>query len=155
MKVWDPSGYAKLKEDVILVLCDLEMYFPPAFFDVMTHLLVHIVEELDLYGPVSAHWMYPLERYMKLLKDHVWTYYRPEASMALGYIKDETMGFLTEYMGEFEHVKSRVWKAHEEEETIAVVLEGAATRLHITRNVRDVAHEYVLQNTLLMAPWCE
>jgi hypothetical protein len=33
-----------------------------AFFDVMTHSTVHVVQELDTYGQVHSRWMYPIER---------------------------------------------------------------------------------------------
>lgn len=155
VKVWDPAGFNKLKEDAIYVLCDLEIYFPPAFFDVMTHLVIHAVEDLGQYGPVSTRWMYPLERYMKLLKGHVRTYYRPEASMALGYIKDETLGFLTEYMAGIEGATTRVWEIEEDDGVTGEVLEGGSTVLWLTREARDLAHLYVLQNTELMQPWWE
>jgi len=72
-RVWDPADLEGLRKDVISTLCQLEMHFPPAFFDVMTHLLVHLVDELDICGPVHARWMCPLERYLKLLKNHVCT----------------------------------------------------------------------------------
>jgi Domain of unknown function (DUF4218) len=153
VKVWDPKDYTKLHSDVIYLLCDLEIYFPPAFFDVMTHLIVHAVEELGQYGPVNGRWMYPMERYMKLLKGHVRTYYRPEASMALGYIKDETLGYLTEYMAGYQHVRTRVWHSEEDDGVIGEVLEGGYTQLHLTTRIRDLAHEYVLRNTELMQPW--
>ncbi len=153
VKVLDPTQLPKLKEDVAYLLCDFEIYFPPAFFDVMTHLLIHVVEDLEQFGPVSARWMYPLERYMKLLKAYVRNYRRPEASMALGYIRDETLGFLTEYMAEYQHVRTRVWNADEEEGVIGEVLQGAVTRKKITLEQRDMAHQFVLQNTKLMQPW--
>jgi Domain of unknown function (DUF4218) len=153
VKVWDPSQYSKLHSDVSYLLCDLEIYFPPAFFDVMTHLLIHVVEEVGHYGPVRARWMYPLERYVKLLKGHVRTYYRREASMALGYIKDETLGYLTEYMADYQHVKTRVWQSEEDEGVIGEVLEGGSTQLTVPIQIRDMAHEYVLRNTELMQPW--
>lgn len=155
VKVWDEAEFLQLTEDVAKLLCDLEIYFPPAFFDVMTHLLVHVVEELHEFGPVSARWLYPLERYMKLLKGHVRTYYKPEASMAKGYIKDETLGFLTEYIAEYDHVKTRVWNSDEEEGVIGEVLEGVATTKNLSRPIRDLAHEFVLHNTVLMEPWIQ
>ena len=62
----------------------LKKKFPPTFFDVMTHFLVHLVEELDTCGPIHARWMYPMERYLKTLKDYVRNHARPEASMAEG-----------------------------------------------------------------------
>jgi hypothetical protein len=40
----------------------LEMEFPPSFFDIMMHPPYHLVEELNLCGPVSTRWMYPIER---------------------------------------------------------------------------------------------
>lgn len=153
VKVWNPADFIKLREDVAYLLCDMEIYFPPAFFDVMTHLIIHAVEELDQFGPVTTRWMYPMERYMKLLKGHVGTYYRPEASMALGYIKDETLGYLTEYMAGFDHVKTRVWQSEQEDGDIGEVLEGAGVPKKLSRQQRDLAHQYVLQNTMLMQPW--
>jgi hypothetical protein len=42
-----------------------------AYFDVMTHLVVHIVEELDMCGPVHTRWMWPMVRYMKALKGYI------------------------------------------------------------------------------------
>src|SRR5450759_3138053 len=118
-KVWDPKNMLQLKRDVAETLCQLEMHFPPAFFDVMTHLLIHVVAELDLFGPVHARWMYPMERYMKLLKLHVRTMYRPEASMANGYINDETLGYVAEYMD----VRPKMWDADEKDDVGGEVLE--------------------------------
>jgi len=39
----------------------LETIFPPSFFNVMEHLLVHLAEEAELGGPVQYRWMYPFE----------------------------------------------------------------------------------------------
>ncbi len=52
-----------LKQDLALTLVLLEWEFPPSFFDIMTHLLVHLVEELELCSLVHIGWMYP--RYNK------------------------------------------------------------------------------------------
>jgi hypothetical protein len=35
------------------------MIFPPALFDIMIHLPVHLAEEAKLGGPVCYRWMYP------------------------------------------------------------------------------------------------
>jgi hypothetical protein len=42
--------------------------------------------------------MYPVERYMKTLKGYVRNMAQLEASMAEGYLKDECLGFVTEYL---------------------------------------------------------
>jgi hypothetical protein len=36
------------KEDVAMTIYMLEMVMPPSFFDVMTHLVIHLVKELNL-----------------------------------------------------------------------------------------------------------
>ena len=52
-------------------VCQLEMYFPPSFFDIMVHLIVHIVYEIKMCGPVFLRSMYPFERFMGILKHYV------------------------------------------------------------------------------------
>lgn len=61
------SDLVKLEENIILILCKLEKIFPPAFFDVMVHLAIHLPREVKLGGPVHYRWMYPIERYVKVL----------------------------------------------------------------------------------------
>ena len=75
----------------------LEIHFPPSFFDVMTHLVYHLVDELDVCGLVSSRWMYHVERYMKTLEQYVRNMARPEACMAEGYARDECLRFITKY----------------------------------------------------------
>ncbi|XP_071708870.1 uncharacterized protein [Rutidosis leptorrhynchoides] len=50
--VIDPDVLDEYQRDIILTLCELEMYFPPSFFDVMVHLVSHIVGEIKACGPV-------------------------------------------------------------------------------------------------------
>ena len=56
------SELEKLEEHIVLILCKLERFFPPAFFDVMVHLAVHLPREAILGGPVQYRWMYPIKR---------------------------------------------------------------------------------------------
>ena len=48
--------------NVVVTLCRMEKLFPPSFFTVMVHLIVHLTEEAKLGGPVLYRWMYPIER---------------------------------------------------------------------------------------------
>ncbi|XP_071688567.1 uncharacterized protein [Rutidosis leptorrhynchoides] len=50
--VIDPDVLDEYQRDIILTLCELEIYFPPSFFDVMVHLVSHIVGEIKACGPV-------------------------------------------------------------------------------------------------------
>ncbi|KAL5554309.1 hypothetical protein UlMin_041710 [Ulmus minor] len=51
-KMIDPIKIEELQEEVVVTLCLLEKYFPPAFFDVMVHLVVHLPREIKLCGLV-------------------------------------------------------------------------------------------------------
>uniref|UniRef100_J3LJ41 DUF4216 domain-containing protein n=1 Tax=Oryza brachyantha TaxID=4533 RepID=J3LJ41_ORYBR len=42
----------RLKAEIPVILCKLEKIYPPAFFDVMVHLAVHLPDEAILRGPV-------------------------------------------------------------------------------------------------------
>lgn len=54
----------KMEHRIPKTLCQLEMIFPPGFFDSMEHLSVHLAHEARLGGPVQYRWMYPFERYV-------------------------------------------------------------------------------------------
>jgi hypothetical protein len=41
----------RLQEEIVVILSEFEMFFPPAFFGVMVHLLVHIVDDITNLGP--------------------------------------------------------------------------------------------------------
>ncbi|XP_057443910.1 uncharacterized protein LOC130736075 [Lotus japonicus] len=78
-KVIDPLKLDELENEAAVILCQLEMHFPPSFFDIMEHLIVHLVREIRLCGPVCLRWMYPVERYMKILKGYTMNPHRLEA----------------------------------------------------------------------------
>jgi hypothetical protein len=88
----------KLSSSIKETLCRLEMIFPPAFFDIMMHLPVHLAEEAKLGGPVSYRWMYPVERYLRTLKGYVINKAHPEGSIAEGYISEECLTFCARFL---------------------------------------------------------
>ena len=53
-------------------------------------------------GPVAIRWMYLVEKYMKTLKSYIWNTTRPEAE---GYMKEECIGFITEYLQRFDAIQ--------------------------------------------------
>jgi len=54
-KAIDPDSLIKLQNDVVQCLADFELIFPPSFFNIMIHLLVHLVKEIDILGLVFLH----------------------------------------------------------------------------------------------------
>ena len=81
-KVIDPATLPSLQKDVVQCLVSFELLFPPSFFNIMTHLIVHLVEEISILGPVFLHNMFPFERFMGVLKKYVRNRARPEGSIA-------------------------------------------------------------------------
>jgi hypothetical protein len=63
----------------------------------MTHLIIHLVEELEICGPMASRWCYPIERYLYVLKKYVRNKAKPKGCIALGYMYDEALGFCIEY----------------------------------------------------------
>ncbi|XP_016507785.2 uncharacterized protein LOC107825437 [Nicotiana tabacum] len=51
-----------LEAEIPIILCKLQLVFPPAFFDVMVHLPIHLPSEAKLGGPAQYRNMYPIER---------------------------------------------------------------------------------------------
>ncbi|RVX00750.1 hypothetical protein CK203_026403 [Vitis vinifera] len=87
-----------LEHDIVLILCKLERIFPPAFFDVMVHLLVHLPHEAKLAGLVGLRWMYPIERILSTYKSYVRNKAYPEGSIAEAYIVNESLTFCSQYL---------------------------------------------------------
>ncbi|XP_056695419.1 uncharacterized protein [Spinacia oleracea] len=94
----DPDDLDGLQNEIILTLCELEKEFLPSFFTIMVHLLIHLVEEVKLGGPVQYRWMYPIERYLSHLKSHVTNKAQPEGSIAEGFLLEETIRFCSRYL---------------------------------------------------------
>ena len=61
------SNVDALEGDIVFILCKLERIFPPTFFDIMVHLMIHLPGQLKLTGPVQYTWCYPNERYVYVM----------------------------------------------------------------------------------------
>jgi hypothetical protein len=46
------------------------LIFPPSFFNIMTHILVHLVKQMDILEPIFLYNMFPFERLMAVLKKY-------------------------------------------------------------------------------------
>jgi len=73
--------------------------------------------------------------------------------MVEGYTYNQTIGYVIEYIQNFKHVWHRIWNADEEEVVCGEVLEGAATKIFLDPEARDLAHQYVITNVSCLAPW--
>ena len=143
-RVVEKTELEALRVYVAETLCFLELSFPLSFFDAMEHSLVHLVDELEICGPVGGRWMYPCERFLGTLKSFVRNKAQPEASMAKGYVVEEALGFCTEYLNLQQYTKRHIWEAEEEESFRASVVEGAGRVYKMSDAELDRAHTYVV-----------
>jgi hypothetical protein len=150
-KVIDPQILSRLQIDVVQCLVSFELVFPPSFFNIMTHVLVHLVEEITILGPVFLHNMFPFERFMGVLKKYVHNRARPEGSISKGFGTEEVIEFCVDFIPDIKAIglpESR----HEGR------LSGKGTlgrKSIICRDGRSFtqAHYTVLQNSTLAAPY--
>ncbi|GFS33433.1 hypothetical protein Acr_00g0028460 [Actinidia rufa] len=150
------SELEKLEERIVHILCKLEKIFPPAFFDVMVHLAIHLPREALLGGPVQYRWMYPFERFLGALKKFVSNRARPEGSIAEAYIVKECITFCSMYLDGYETVYNRPEQNEDygpQREGYTVFTEttrpiGLITRDgEMSQELRDIAHWFVLFNS--------
>ncbi|XP_028193232.1 uncharacterized protein LOC114378827 [Glycine soja] len=151
-KVIDPKQLDALEDEVVVVLCQMEMFFPPSFFDIMVHLVVHLVREIRCCGPTYFRWIYPVERYMKVLKGYTKNRHRPEASIVERYVAEECIEFTSQYIDSLKPVGVL---ASRHDQPIA----GKGTRgynvVTMTRHDVSQAHLYILNNTTEVFPYIE
>ncbi|GFS41570.1 hypothetical protein Acr_00g0075150 [Actinidia rufa] len=150
------SELENLEERIVHILCKLEKIFPPAFFDVMVHLAIHLPREALHGGPVHYRWMYPFERFLGALKNFVSNRARLEGSIAEAYIVKECITFCSMYLDGYETVYNRP----ERNEDYSELREGYTVFTEIARPIglvtrdgemsqelRDIAHWFVLFNS--------
>jgi hypothetical protein len=151
--VINPEDLPQLQNDVVHYLVSFELVFQPSFFNIMTHLLVHLVQEISILGPVFLHNMFPFERFMGVLKKYVSNRARPKGSIAKGYGIEEVIEFCVDFVPDLKPAglpQSR----HEGR------LSGKGTigkKSIICRDDHSLtqAHYRVLQNYILVAPYSE
>lgn len=141
--------------DCAETMCMLEKKMPPSFFDIMSHLPYHLVQEVFLCGPVHTWWIYLYERYFKTVKRFVRNLAKPEGSIAQGYQVEQALGFISEYMSEYNVTTQRVWDDKEEPTMIDEILEGKGKPKNLSEELRSAMHSFVLDNSAHIEPYCQ
>jgi hypothetical protein len=57
-KVIDISELDELCKEIRVTMCQLEICFPPSFFDTMEHYMIHLVDQIFVLAPSYMHYMY-------------------------------------------------------------------------------------------------
>ncbi|XP_062119156.1 uncharacterized protein LOC133832894 [Humulus lupulus] len=157
--VLDRESIMTLENDVIETLCLLERFFPPSFFDVMIHLVVHIGREARLFYVNILLMMSNcvINRRMKILKDYVRNRARPEGCIAECYLADECVSVCNEFTDHSIELNTK--EGRNEEWSNDVILEGRPIsrrkEIILTDELLEIAHRYILLNTSVVEPFLE
>lgn len=108
------------KKEIAEIVCVFEKELPTSFMDLQVHLLIHLVDDIELVGVVSTRWMFFFERYMKTLKIYVRKKAHPEGYMDEGYVLNGTFFFLCKYLGKVFEDGPRLW----DEERASDIIDG-------------------------------
>ncbi|CAA7034547.1 unnamed protein product [Microthlaspi erraticum] len=156
-RVIDREQLLVMEDEIVETLCMFERFFPPSFFDIMVHLTVHLGREARLGGPVHFRWMYPFERYMKVLKDFFRNPARPEGCIAESYLAEECIQFCSDFLRNTTSVQEKLDRNTEYENVS--ILEGrpisADSRVTLTEMEKNIAHLVVIQNMAVVEPYVE
>ncbi|XP_021747820.1 uncharacterized protein LOC110713669 [Chenopodium quinoa] len=161
------SDMERLEQNIAEILCKLEKIFPPAFFNSMEHLPVHLPYEARLCGPVQYRWMYPFERFLNHLKCKIGNKARVEGSICNSYLTEEIGYFCSNYFQQ--GVDTKTWdlgrNVHDDVKSTLddSVLElfrvdhGHAStggvRRYLDEKELQRAHLYVLGNSGILEPY--
>ena len=144
-KVIEVEDFKNLQKQIIEILCQLEMNFPPAFFDIMVHLPIHLCNEIELGGPVHQRWMYSIERYLGKLKRYVRNKSKPEGSIAEGYLADECLIFCSRFLGD-DSVSNAIRNVEASGYPIGLGKNKDGKAFNLCEDTWISAHRYVLFN---------
>jgi hypothetical protein len=87
----------KLCEKVPELLCKLEIIFPPSFFTLMVHIILHLAYEVILGGSVQFRWQFSIEREFKHIRLKCGNKNKIEGCIVEAYIIEEVSDITTTY----------------------------------------------------------
>ncbi|CAL2254664.1 unnamed protein product [Prunus armeniaca] len=151
---WMNKNLDKLEESIVIILCKLEKIFPPAFFDAMVHVAIHLPREAKLAGSVGYRWMYPVERLLGTYKKYVRNKARPKGSIAEAYIAYESSTFCLMYLCDVETELTRPERNSDGGDPSAKLLVfaqkahpfGGHLMVEMSKEDMEVAYWYILDN---------
>jgi hypothetical protein len=152
-KVINPEDLPRLQNDVVHCLVSFELVFPPSFFNIMTHLLVHLVEEISILGAIFLHNMFPFERFMGVLKKCVRNRARPAGSIVKGYGTEEVIEFCADFVPGLKPIG--LPQSHHEGRLSGKGMIRKKPMICRDGHSLTQAHYTVLQSSLLVAPYSE
>ncbi|XP_031742172.1 uncharacterized protein LOC116404095 [Cucumis sativus] len=160
----------KLRPELAPISSEKKIFIPPACYTLTKDekrcvlktlseikvLEVHIVREVKLCGPIYLRWMYPFERFMKVIKNSVRNRYRPEGCIAESYLIEEAVEFCTDFLSGVDPIGLGTRKSQDHLDTSNI---GRPLSMGVPfkpqQELLHQAHQYVLENTVNVQPYTE
>jgi hypothetical protein len=76
--VIDEDELQDLQEFIGETMAQLKMWFPPGFFDITEHLMIHMVDQIWALGPLYLNKMWTYERFMSIINRYILNRVHPE-----------------------------------------------------------------------------
>ena len=84
--------------------CQFRAGVPTILLQYLTYVLVHLVEEIVVLGPIFLHNMFRFERFMGVLKKYVCNRARPEGSISMGHQTEDVIGFCVDFIPDLKKI---------------------------------------------------
>jgi len=99
-KVINEDELNDLQEFIGETMVQLKMCFPPCYFDITEHLMIHMVDQIRALGPLYLHEMWTYEHFMSILNRYILNRAYPEGSMIEGYSTEEVIECCLGYLND-------------------------------------------------------
>jgi hypothetical protein len=123
-----------------------------AFFDIMVHLMIHLVHQIEALGPSFLHEMWSYEWFMSVLNRYVHNRTHPEGSMIEGYNFE-----VVECCQEWLKVQRRIGNPDSRHKRRLARKGTSGRKVFLDNDYREVsrAHYSVLQSMAVMQPYID
>ncbi|XP_026378890.1 uncharacterized protein LOC113273371 [Papaver somniferum] len=155
-KVINREHLIRAKASLVEAICVLEKHFPPSFFVISIHLMVHLTDEALICGPVRFRWMYSFERLMKGFKGLVRNMRYIEGCIARGYITRESSLYCMEDVsvnGEGTHKYTRQAFLDDDDDFADEMSLSKPKNITLTTVQFEQAHNWVLSKFVGIDDW--
>lgn len=124
----------------------------PSFFDVVTHLVIHLVEELIYFGHVANRWCYHVESYLCVLKTYVGNRACPRDQRLQVTLLMKLWASPQHKLRDFPYTTHRIWDMYEDFCNVRLKnfgqrrhLSSVVMRLYqcVARNSTDSTHKFM------------
>jgi hypothetical protein len=102
----------KFEKEIPMLVCKMEKVFPPGWFNVMQHLLVHLPWEARIGGFVQFRWMHSQERELKKLRATVCNKASVEGCIAEAFTCKEITNFSSMYFSHANNMNAPTSRYH-------------------------------------------